>query len=104
MKLIDAAEIKKILESGEKVVLLDVRSREEHQRSKISNSINLPYEMIEEKIKNIVPDKKTKIIVYCLSGSRSAIAAQSLDNLGYTDVVDLKNGLLSWRANEFTLE
>lgn len=104
MKSINAIEAKRILDSGEKVVLLDVRSHAEYLRSKINCGINLPYEEIDKKIVSIIPDKKTKLIVYCLSGTRSGIAAQSLEKLGYTDINDLQNGLLAWRANGFEIE
>lgn len=104
MKSLSGRDVKRILDSGEEVILLDVRTKEEYERSKLRLAKNLPYEEIEDRITNLVPDKKSKIIVYCLSGSRSQVACQTLEELGYTDIVNLENGLLSWRANGFSLE
>lgn len=99
-----AEEVKALLNKGENLILLDVRSPEEYTRSRIEGSINLPYEMVESKIGKLVPDKKTKIVVYCLSGSRSNIAAQNLIVLNYSNVIDMANGLMGWRLKGLPLE
>lgn len=84
--------------------MLDVRSPEEYARNRIQKSVNLPYETITNGIEGLVSDKKTKIIVYCLSGSRSVVAAQNLIEAGYLNVFNMENGLLGWRAIGYPLE
>ena len=74
---------------GEGAVLIDVRSPQEYSEGHLDNSINLTVDTIGINIETLVTDKKTKIIVYCRSGNRSATAAQTLINLGYKNVYDL---------------
>ncbi len=93
-----------MIDQNQDLVLLDVRSPEEYARNRIQKSVNLPYETITRDIGELVPDKKTKIVVYCLSGSRSVVAAQSLIEAGYLNIFNMENGLLGWRAIGFPLE
>ena len=74
---------------GEGAVLIDVRSSMEYEQGHLNNSINIDVDAIESVIESKVEDKDTKIIVYCRSGNRSATAANTLINLGYTNVYDL---------------
>lgn len=103
-KQLNAEEVKNLLNQNQTLVLLDVRSPEEYIRNSIKDSINLPYETIADNIGQLVPDKNTKIVLYCLSGSRSIVAAQSLAEAGYLNVFNMENGLLGWRAKGYPLE
>jgi phage shock protein E len=69
-------------------VLIDVRSPEEFGSGHIKNAINIPVDKIAAEIKNTVPDKEKTIVVYCRSGRRSAIAEQTLKDLGYKNVIN----------------
>lgn len=73
----------------EDIVLLDVRTKEEYQESHIPQSILLPLDELQDKIKNIVPDKNKTIVVYCRSGVRSNIACEILKELNYLETYDL---------------
>lgn len=103
MNQITVAEVKEALDKKEEVVILDVRSQEEVERGKIDGSIHLPMDEIVSKVNSVIPDKNSKVIIYCLSGSRSFIAAEFLENLGYKNVFDMANGLLAWRAKGYPL-
>jgi len=92
---ISPAEVKKILDSGEKIILLDVRTKEEYDEGHIPKSILLPYTEIDEKAAKLLPDKNASIIVYCRSGRRSKIAAKMLLRLGYTKIADM-GGINRW--------
>ena len=76
-------------------ILLDVRSPQEYEEGHLNNSISLPEYEIKLNILNIVPDKQQEIIVYCSSGSRSMKAQRILQQMGYTNVYNLYQGLES---------
>ena len=73
-------------------VIIDVRSNDEYNTGHIKDSINIPV----DNIATVNYDKDTVIIVYCASGMRSATAADSLVNAGYTNVYNLDGGLINW--------
>ena len=74
-----ADKILKLMEENE-YIILDVRTNEEYQQEHIKDSINIPYDTINE---NVELDKNKLILVYCQSGNRSSIAANTLIELGY---------------------
>ena len=91
------------IDSRENIVIIDVRTPEELQRGKIENSINIPLDELDEMIESKVPDKNAEVYLYCLSGSRSLVAAQIMDELGYKNVNNVNSGLLAWRNNKYPL-
>lgn len=94
--LINAQKAKELMEKDSSVVLIDVRTKEEYEDGRIPGALLLPYDTITEKTaEHIISSKNSTIIVYCRSGRRSAIAAQTLRSLGYTTVYDL-GGISSW--------
>ena len=92
---ITAEYAKKIMDSGEDFVILDVREQDEYDASHIPNAILIPYTQIDNKAEEIFPDKNKQILVYCRSGRRSKIAAESLAKLGYTNVKEF-GGIIDW--------
>lgn len=93
--VITAQEAKSIMDSQEDYVLLDVREQEEYEEGHIEGAILIPYGSIGELAENALPDRDRTILVYCRSGRRSAIAAEELVKLGYTDVRDF-GGIMDW--------
>ena len=83
-------EAKKIMDSGEAYIILDVR-----EQGHIPGARLLPYTEIENKAQEILVDKDAQILVYCRSGRRSKIAAESLAKLGYTNVKEF-GGIIDW--------
>ncbi len=77
-------EVKKMIDTNEDLVLLDVRTEGECARGKILNSINIPVDQVQEDIESLNLDKNKKIVVYCLSGSRSVFAVEMLLKMGYS--------------------
>lgn len=75
-------------------IIIDVRSSQEYDTGHIEDSINIPV----ENISTVDYDKDKVIIVYCASGVRSASAAKTLIDLGYTNVYNLDGGLINWGA------
>lgn len=76
-------------------IILDVREQEEYDESHIPNALLIPYQTINNDIFNTLTNKDQLILVYCRSGRRSAIAAQTLVDLGYTNVKDF-GGIIDW--------
>ena len=100
---ISAEELKKVLDAKEKVVLLDVRTPNEFKRTRIEGSINIPIDEISLHVESVIPDKKQKIYVYCLSGSRSSAACHELVEKGYTNVFNLTSGVLAWLVHQYPM-
>lgn len=94
-KQITQPEAKKIMDSGEDYILLDVREMEEFDEGHIEGALLIPYTEIEEKAEEMLPDKNAQILVYCRSGRRSKIAAGTLAELGYTNVKEF-GGIIDW--------
>jgi len=86
---------KKRLDNEKAIILLDVRSEAEYAEKHIPGSLLIPAETIETQATEKLKDKDAVIFVYCRSGNRSAIAAQALANMNYTNVHDL-GGINSW--------
>lgn len=78
---------------GAGAVLIDVREEKEFQAGNLQGSLLIPRGSIESRINAVVPDKSTPIVVYCAVGHRSAIAADTLQKLGYSNVASLAGGL-----------
>ena len=92
---ITAEEAKKIMDSGEEHIVLDTREQDEFDSGHIPGAILIPYTEIENKAEEMMPDKDKLILVYCRSGRRSKIAAESLAKLGYTNVKEF-GGIIDW--------
>ncbi len=94
-EIITAEDAKKIMDSGEELVILDVREQDEFDTGHIPGAILIPYTEIENKAETMLPDKDKQILVYCRSGRRSKIAAESLAKLGYTNIKEF-GGIIDW--------
>ena len=92
---ITAEEAKKIMDSEEGYIILDVRTQEEYDEGHIPNAVLLPLDDIKAKAHVVLPDKDQLILVYCRSGRRSKLAAEALAELGYTNIKEF-GGILDW--------
>jgi rhodanese-related sulfurtransferase len=95
IRQIDIEGYKKMLASGQKPVLVDVREDSEWDAGHAAGSVHIGKGVIERDIEAKVPEKNTKMVLYCGGGFRSALAADVLQNMGYKDVISLDGG---WRA------
>lgn len=84
---VKCTEAMELIDEG--AVLIDVRTLAEYNAEHLDGSLNIAVDVIADKIESEVPDKDTKIVVYCRSGNRSATAAQTLIDMGYKNVYDL---------------
>lgn len=95
---IDEPALKALLAKDKTVVVLDVRTAEEFASGHLALAKLLPFDAIDAKAAaQFIPSKKTPVVVYCRSGRRSALAAQTLKDLGYTTIWDF-GGLPNWRG------
>jgi rhodanese-related sulfurtransferase len=90
--MITKQELKDLLVSNEPFTLLDVRGEDEWKAGHIDDAILMPHWFVQLKVGDLVANKDAKIVVYCLSGGRSAVAAKTLDDMGYTNVWNLEGG------------
>ncbi len=92
---VDAAEAASLVASG--AVLLDVREPDETILGTVAGSVLIPRGMLELQIESQLPDPGRKIVVVCAGGTRSALAAQRMQQMGYTSVVSLAGGFDAWK-------
>ncbi|MGH8992298.1 MAG: molybdopterin-synthase adenylyltransferase MoeB [Acidimicrobiia bacterium] len=78
-------------------VFLDVREMEEYDQGTIPGAIHIPRGFLESQVEAKIPDRSARVIVYCAGGTRSAFAARTLGDLGYSDVVSLSGGFNHWK-------
>ena len=89
-------EVKTKLDEGEKFVLIDVREESEYAKDHLPGAIHLGKGVIERDIEQRVPDPKTPIVLYCGGGFRSALAADNVQKMGYTNVASMDGGWRGW--------
>ena len=81
----------------DQALFLDVREADEYAQGALPGALHLPRGLLELQVEGRVPDKERKIIVYCAGGTRSALAAQALGQLGYSDVASMAGGFNKWK-------
>ncbi|MCY4086403.1 MAG: molybdopterin-synthase adenylyltransferase MoeB [Actinomycetia bacterium] len=87
------------LASANDIALLDVRERDEWEEGKLPGAIHIPRGSLESRIEQVIPERDAPIIAYCAGGARSAFAAKSLQDLGYTNVLSLAGGFTEWKRS-----
>jgi rhodanese-related sulfurtransferase len=96
-------DVKAKLDRGEKFLLIDVREESEYAADHLPGAIHLGKGIIERDVENRVPDQNTPLVLYCGGGFRSALAADNLQKMGYTQVLSMDGGIRDWREKGFTL-
>ncbi len=96
-------EVKAKLDRGEKFLLVDVREDSEYAKDHLPGATHLGKGIIERDIEERVPDPKTPIVLYCGGGYRSALAADNLQKMGYTNVLSMDGGIRGWREKGYPL-
>ena len=92
----NVADVKRRLDAGEKLVLIDVREESEWARGHLPGAIHLGKGVIERDIEQRLRDAGTKVVLYCGGGYRSALAADNLQKMGYTNVESMDGGWKGW--------
>ena len=99
----DVHEVKEKLDGGEKFLLIDVREESEFAKDHLPGAIHLGKGIIERDIETRVPDLNTPMVLYCGGGFRSAMAADNLQKMGYTNVFSMDGGVRGWREKGFPM-
>jgi len=96
-------EIKERLDRGDKFTLVDVREESEFAKDHLPGAIHLGKGVIERDIEARVPDPNAELVLYCGGGFRSALAADNLQKMGYTNVISMDGGVREWREKHYPL-
>lgn len=91
-------DVQERLHRGERFLLLDVREESEFAAGHLPTARWLGKGILERDIETIVPDPATELVLYCGGGFRSALAADSLQKMGYTNVISMDGGFRAWRT------
>jgi len=91
-----AHDVKKRLDAGEKFILVDTREESEWDRGHLPGAIHLGKGVIERDIEHAIPDTSAPLVLYCGGGFRSALAAENLQKMGYTNVISMDGGWRDW--------
>ena len=97
IKEVSIGELVEAKQKNESFFLVDTREESEWTASRIEGAIHLGKGVIERDIEASIPDPNAKVILYCGGGFRSALAADNLQKMGYTDVYSLAGGIREWK-------
>ena len=103
VKVTTVDEIKQRLNGGEKFMLVDVREESEYAKDHLPGAVHLGKGIIERDIEARVPNPQTELVLYCGGGFRSALAADNLQKMGYTNVISMDGGIREWREKKYPL-
>ena len=98
------AEVKAKLDRGERFHFIDVREDNEFATDHASVAVHLGRGILERDIATVIPDKHTEIVLYCGGGFRSALAADNLRKMSYTNVSSMDGGIRAWRETGYPIE
>ena len=96
-------EVKARMDRGDRFVLVDVREESEFAKDHLPNAIHMGKGVIERDVEHKVPDLNTPMVLYCGGGFRSALAADNLQKMGYTNVISMDGGIRGWREKGYPL-
>lgn len=96
-------DVKAKLDRGEKFLLIDVREESEYAADHLPGAMHLGKGVIERDVEARVPDHNAPMVLYCGGGFRSALAADNLQKMGYTNVLSMDGGVRGWREKGFGL-
>ena len=96
-------DVKARLDHGEKVNIIDVREESEYAADHVPGAVHLSKGVIERDVETKYPDPATELVLYCGGGFRSALAADNLQKMGYTNVISMDGGVRDWRGKGYPM-
>lgn len=103
IKEVDINQVQAMQAGGENFILVDIRDESEWAIDRLPNAIHLTRGRLEFMIEDAIPDVNQKIVLYCGGGSRSALSAESLQKMGYTNVYSMAGGYRDWKQAGYDL-
>jgi rhodanese-related sulfurtransferase/thiol-disulfide isomerase/thioredoxin len=100
-KYIKSEDVKKMMDGGDDIIIVDVRTAEEYSGGHLEGAVNIPVETISDEKPAELPDLDALIIIYCRTGNRTRTAYEKLAALGYTNVYDM-GGIVDWPYETIT--
>ncbi len=94
-------DVKARLDRGDKFTLVDVREESEYAAGHIPGAVYLSKGVIERDVEQKYPDKAAPLVLYCGGGFRSALSADNLQKMGYTNVISMDGGMRGWREKNY---
>src|SRR3989449_10631626 len=94
---VDVRQLEASSDGTVKPVVIDIREQDEVEQGIIPGAIHIPRGYLESRVEQYVPDHETPVVTYCAGGSRSAFAAETLQQMGYKNVTSLKGGFGAWK-------
>jgi len=96
VKETNVPDVKRRIDAGEKMILVDVREDNEWAKGHLPGAVHMGKGVIERDVEQRVPDTATKLVLYCGGGFRSALVADNLQKMGYTNVESMDGGWRGW--------
>ncbi|WP_392551531.1 rhodanese-like domain-containing protein [Orbus wheelerorum] len=103
VKEIDIVQVNHLMQNNQMPLFIDVREDSEWQNDHLPHAKHIGRGIIERDIETLVPDKNTTIILYCGGGYRSILAAESLQKMGYKNVISMAGGYRGWKEHGYSL-
>ncbi len=100
----DIHDVKRKLEAGHTFILVDTREESEFSSGRLPGAVHLSKGVIERDIESRIPDKTAHLVLYCGGGYRSAMAAENLQKMGYSNVESMDGGWRAWTAAGYPTE
>jgi rhodanese-related sulfurtransferase len=104
VKEADFRDIKRRLDNREKLTLVDVREDNEWARGHLPGAVHLGKGIIERDVEETFPDKDAPLVLYCGGGFRSALVADNLQKMGYSNVISMDGGWRGWTTAGYPIE
>jgi rhodanese-related sulfurtransferase len=98
------ADVKARMDRGERFHFVDVREDSEYAKDRVAGAWHIGRGVLERDIESLIPDKQAGIVLYCGGGFRSALAADSLRQMGYANVTSMDGGIRVWREAGYPIE
>jgi len=97
-------DVRRKQEKGERFTLIDVREDHEWAKGHLPGAVHLGKGIIERDVETKFPDTGAELVLYCGGGFRSALAADNLQKMGYTNVISMDGGIRAWREAGYPIE
>ena len=106
IKHVSPQDLKKMIDAEEDIFLIDLRGSDQVERGEIYyiDSFKIPRGYLEFRVELKIPNKNSRVILYCCSGKRSILAAKSMQDMGYTNVAHLEGGIRQWVDEDLPLD